>query len=44
MREGLVEMARDYFQNMVAPQAVRIALSWQGKSISIRFDKRFSII
>ncbi|MCZ8067870.1 MAG: hypothetical protein ACK5QJ_15200 [Microcystis sp.] len=28
MSEVLPEMARDYFQNMVAPQAGRIALYW----------------
>jgi hypothetical protein len=44
MREGLVEMARDYFQNRIAPQAAQIAFYWQGKSISIRLDKSFSSI
>jgi hypothetical protein len=28
MSEGLLEMARDYFQNIIAPQAGQIALYW----------------
>jgi hypothetical protein len=28
MSEGLLEMARDYFQNIIAPQAGLIALYW----------------
>ncbi|CCI14470.1 hypothetical protein MICAE_2860001 [Microcystis aeruginosa PCC 9806] len=39
-----MEMARDYFQNIIAPQAAQIALYWLGKSISIGLDKSFSII